>query len=511
MSKRKRSREGFAPNKKFPFKTCLSDGITEAGIESYFKNATVLKETVHQLENNQISAFRTSDVSNHHLLTIVPLLKEASKLKRLILVQGTLSTNSIKLLSAALIESLQIIHLDLRANELSEDSISILVSILPKTRISTLNLAQNNANLQSFVNLLKPVYSLTHVTLDGNKFSNAAQVFPKLLEFLPSLIHLSLVDCNLVGKDIESLIIPLRTHSSLSSIHFCCNPIGSPGILALVEIIRSSISLQEISLIGIKYSDSQAQLLVNTLANRTYSTLKISPTVLSRRAHYVRKLYPGKDSLIRFLTDNKLDQNKELFFRFEITVESLKTNMYLLQSLEKYQLSVKETNVIQQAIFYAQCNNSSEIKRRRNTVKIISDQIFQHLIVTEIQIQDQLHTEAQPLPKERKPANNKIIIMQKCKKRFLQNHYRKAIWFVADNHVLLRDFICKDTTQLYTLQAAANRLFRLRHPYIVDFLGIFMPPDSNHAVRESHLQLIFEDVQYISLLDWIYSPQATEL
>lgn len=513
MSKRKR-REGFTPNKKFPFKTCLSDGITEAAIESYFKSATVLKETVHQLENNQISAFRTSDVSNHLILTISPLLKTATQLKRLILVQGTLNINSIKLLCQALVEAPHIIHLDLRANELTEESISCLISILPETKISTLNLAQNNVNLQSFSLITKPIYSLSHVILDGNSFYDGSKVLPIIIEKLPVLIHLSLVDCNLYGKDIESLINPLRTHSNISSIHLCCNPIQSSGILALVEIIKTSISLQEISLIGINYSEIEAQLLVHSIANRIYSTLKISPTILSRRAHYVRKLYPGKDALTEFLTENKLDQNKELFYRFEITIESLRTNHYLLQSLEKYQLSIKETNIIQRAILYAQCKDSREIRRRRNTVKLVSDKIFEHLLITDINVKDQLQIR----------VNDDIITLpqqnfsnrrdRKQNETMYDNNrncdYKKAIWF-SETDVLYRDFICKDITEVYALQAAANRLFRLRHPYLLDFLGIFMPLDLNNELRQSHLQLVFENVTNISILDWIYSSKGKEL
>ena len=101
--------------------------------------------------------------------------------------------------------------------------------------------------------------------------------------------------------------------------------------------------------------------------------------------------------------------------------------------------------------------------------------------------------------------------------------YFPALW-QGFHRVKIRLFKCLDPRQLYQLQAAANRMFRLRHPFLADFLGVCAIKDCDieddsvpladtepFDFENASVALVFEDLNPLSLLDWIYTPEGLKL
>lgn len=475
---------GFSQNKKARFRICLSDGITEEAIENFTRNKELLSSLLEQLQSNQLSVFKTSGVGDQVLLEISSLLKGASKLSRLVLVQGSLSSKSLRSLMIALQQRQNITYLDIRENALSENSIRTLVSNLSSTYITTLNLGNNSTNLQEFIALKAPCL-LNSLALDGNFFLDTVPVIVNILNVCSSLSYLSLVDCNISGEQLFSLVPVICRHPSLSVLHLSCNPLHTQGIHAVCELIRSSIGLDEIHIIGVEYSESDGQMIVDSLAARKGTPLKVFPTSLTRRANYLKRMYPGKNQMLDFLQKHNLDSHKELFFRFEITVESLADNEYLLSCLEKYQLDHRETSIICRAI---DLSTRSFGRARSNTNRQYDQKILQqHLVITDIRMIDD----------EMDIIDTLGVV--------INNPYTKGMWNDYTN-IRVKKFDCDSADLFYQLQAAGNRLFRLRHPFVLDFLGMFLFGEYNEK-----LAMVFENFQYVSVKEWIYSTPGREV
>ena len=158
----------------------------------------------------------------------------------------------------------------------------------------------------------------------------------------------------------------------------------------------------------------------------------------------------------------------------------------MLPTLEQYQLDYQDISAIKRAIIIAEKKliRKRSGRARSSTVRAVTETLIQHLLISDLRVTNEvIHTFAS------------------------QQNLFLGVWY--DTHkVLVREMQCDNFNQLHSLQAVANQLFRLRHPYFHQFIGIYHPHPLHVFNRGSRIFLAFEYLEQCSLMDWMYSSEG---
>ena len=263
------------------------------------------KHNVQRLEYLDLSS--NSNIGRGGAVDLITSLTKFSTIRKLNLSVTGVGFEDCKLLSELLATSKYINMLDIGGNELSSDSVQLILDGLSRnTSLEELNINKSSfsskdvlrlssvlrvklkvldigwCNIQSSdsVNLAKALEDNTTTQLQtlelfGNAIgSEGAVAFADMLATNKSLTKLNMRVCSIQGKGAVCLAKAMEKNSSVTEFDISYNPIGSEGAVAFAGMLTTNKSLAELSMSKCNIQSSDSVHLAKALEENTATQLQ---------------------------------------------------------------------------------------------------------------------------------------------------------------------------------------------------------------------------------------------
>lgn len=190
------------------------------------------------------------------------IIERSSKLRMLRLGAAELNGESMYLFGKSLSKS-QIKELIIEMTHIDSKSMKALASSLPSNKITKFICNGCDLKLQGFVALAEsiPLTRVKHLEITNNRYLGVGALID-VLQFVPSILQLSLADSNLDYSDIERLSTNLP-FTRIRILDLSSNRFGDIGALRLAEVVART----EITELNVKHCGIHLLLASTALKN----------------------------------------------------------------------------------------------------------------------------------------------------------------------------------------------------------------------------------------------------